>query len=185
MKDLGRLFFTFLKIGTFIFGGGYAMIPAIRREAVEVRGWISEEEISDCIAICQALPGAFAVNAALYMGGRVKGTLGALAALLGIALPAFLSIILVLLFLGQIQDNVYVHGALEGIKAASVALIFMTVLQMGQSLLAGKGNLIIAVLSFLMIVVLHLSAIWAVIMGGVLGYFALRWRRRRRKGDEL
>ncbi|MDD4582756.1 MAG: chromate transporter, partial [Eubacteriales bacterium] len=91
MKQTWRLFYTFLKIGTFTFGGGFAMIPAIRREAVDVQGWMSEIEIADCIAVSQSLPGAFAVNTAIFIGKQVKGLRGALAACLGLILPAFLS----------------------------------------------------------------------------------------------
>ena len=102
MKKLWTLFLTFLKIGTVTFGGGYAMIPAVRYETVKVRGWMNEEEITDCIAICQSLPGALIMNIAIFVGKKIKGTSGALAAALGMVLPAFASIILIIILLGRI-----------------------------------------------------------------------------------
>lgn len=182
MKEIWQLLITFFKIGMFTFGGGYAMIPAIRRETVETRGWIDEDGITDCIAICQSLPGAFAINTSIFIGNRVKGIPGAIVASFGMIFPAFLSILIILIFLGQIEDNVYVTGALEGIKAASVALILVTVLQLGRKILKTKLGFFIAIVSFALIVLLEVNAIWAIVMGGVLGYFEYRYRKS--KGGE-
>lgn len=156
------------------------MIPAIRREAVERRGWMNEEEISDCIAISQALPGAFAVNSAVFIGKKAAGIPGALAAVFGVTFPAALSILVIVLFLGQIEDNVYVQGALEGIMAAAVALILVTVWQMARTLLDRKLAYAIAALSFLLIIVLGLSVIWAVLAGGLIGFLESLYLRRRK-----
>ena len=92
MKELWQLFITFLKIGTATFGGGYAMIPAIRRETVTKRHWVDEEEIADCIAISQSLPGAFAVNVAIFIGKKVKGIVGAAVACFALVFPAYFAI---------------------------------------------------------------------------------------------
>ncbi|PKM85453.1 MAG: chromate transporter [Firmicutes bacterium HGW-Firmicutes-11] len=179
MKPIFQLFLTFLKIGTFTFGGGYAMIPAIRRETVLTRGWVTEDEIADSIAICQTLPGAFAVNIGILIGNKVKGWTGALAACLGVVFPAFVSILLVLLVLGQIDNNVYVLGALEGIKAASVGLILVTMYQMGRGILKKRIGVLIAIVSFLLIVFLNINAVIAIVFGGIIGYFELMWAKRK------
>ncbi|GAB1475972.1 chromate transporter [Bacillota bacterium] len=183
MKELFRLFITFLKIGTFTFGGGYAMIPAIRRETVLKRNWIDEEGISDCMAISQSLPGAFAVNVAIFVGNRVKGIPGAIAACLGIVLPAYLSILLILIFLGTVDDNIYIEGAFEGIKAASVALILLTSVQLARSVLRTPVLWIIAVLSFSAIALLSVNAIYVILACGIMGYGSHRYEKaKRRKG---
>jgi chromate transporter len=169
MRDIFQLFITFLKIGTFTFGGGYAMIPAIRRETVAKRGWIDEEGIADCLAISQSLPGAFAVNVSIFIGKKIKGTLGALTACLGLVLPAYLVILLILIFLGTIDDNVYVIGAFEGIKAASVALILLTTIQLGKSILKSKVSYVVAIFSFAVIVVFSFNAVYTIIAGGFIG----------------
>lgn len=181
MKQILQLFLTFLKIGTFTFGGGYAMIPAIRRETVVTRGWVTEAEIADSIAICQTLPGAFAVNIGILIGNKIKGVAGALVACLGVVLPAFVSILLVLLVLGRVEGNVYVLGALEGIKAASVGLILVTMYQMGRGILKKRISVLIAVASFLLIVFLNINAVVAIVFGGVVGYFELLLARKRKE----
>ncbi len=184
MKELLRLFITFLKIGTFTFGGGYAMIPAIRRETVEKRNWIDEEGIADCLAISQSLPGAFAVNVAIFIGNRVKGIPGVAVAGLGIVLPAYLSILLILILLGTVDDNVYVTGAFEGIKAASVALILLTSVQLGRNILKAAVPWIIAVLSFIAIGVLSVNAVYMILAGGIIGYCNYRYGRKKGRAEQ-
>ena len=76
------LFLTFLKIGAFTFGGGYAMIPLIQREVVEKKRWISEEDILDIVAIAESTPGPIAINSATFVGYRAGGFFGGRAALL-------------------------------------------------------------------------------------------------------
>ena len=87
-----KLFLTFLKIGAFTFGGGYAMIPLISREAVENHKWIEDKDILDIVAIAESTPGPIAVNAATFVGYRVGGVLGAFCATLGVVLPSFVII---------------------------------------------------------------------------------------------
>ena len=179
MKELWQLFITFLKIGSLTFGGGYAMIPAIRRETVTKRGWTDEEGITDCIAVSQSLPGAFAVNVAIFIGKQVKGIPGAAVACFSLVFPAYLTILIVLMFLGTIEDNVYITCAFEGIKAASVALILVTSVQLGRGILKSKTAWAIAVLSFIAIVLLSANAIYAIMLGGLIGYIQYRYGKSK------
>ena len=87
VKTLAAVFTTFLKIGAFTFGGGYAMIPLIQKEAVERRQWITDSDVLDVIAIAESTPGPIAINAATFVGYRVGGLPGALCATLGVVLP--------------------------------------------------------------------------------------------------
>lgn len=179
MKLILELFFTFLKVGTFTFGGGLAMLPVIRKAVVEEKGWMTEEEVTDCFAIGQSLPGVLAINTAIYVGNKKKALLGSIAATIGVALPAFVSILAILLFLGKIEDNPYVRGAFEGVKAASVALILYTAYKMGKNILKGKLEYFIAAVSFIVIVLAGVSAILAIIFGGLAGLAAYLYRKRR------
>jgi len=181
MKLIWELFFSFLKIGTFTFGGGFAMLPLIRKTVVEEKGWMTEDEMADCLAVGQSLPGMFAVNAAIYIGSSKKGVAGCIAAAAGVILPAFVSILIILLFLGRIDHNPYVNGAFEGIKAASAALIAVTAYQMGKKILKKKLQYFIAAASFIMIVFAGISAVWAVVFGGLAG-LAFHLCRRRKGG---
>lgn len=153
------------------------MIPAIRRETVTKRGWTDEEGIADCIAISQSLPGAFAVNVSIFIGKEIKGTIGAVVSCFGLVFPAFLTILIILMFLGTVEDNVYVIGAFEGIKAASVALISVTMVQLGRNILKTKVAWIIAAISLAAIVLFSVNAIYAILAGGAIGYFQYRYRK--------
>lgn len=157
------------------------MIPAIRRETVHKRKWIDEEGITDCMAVSQSLPGAFAVNISIFIGKRVKGIAGAVAASLGLVLPAYLSILLILIVLGTIEgDNPYIYGAFEGIKAASVALILATTIQIAMGVMKSLYAKIAALLSFVAIVFFSLNAVYAILTGGFAGYLIYKIQERRR-----
>lgn len=152
------------------------MLPLIQNEVVNQKKWMTEEEMIDCLALSQSLPGMIAVNTAIYIGHKKKGLAGSIAASLGAILPAFVSILIVLLFLSNI-DNQYVNGAFEGIKAASVALIAVAAYKLGKQVVKGKLGIIIAVISFLLIIFAEINAIWAIVFGGVAG-LAFYWYRR-------
>ena len=118
-----NLFFCFFKIGMFTIGGGMAMIPILEEKICDKYGWMSSEEVLDCIAVSQSLPGVIAVNMATYVGYKKKGVIGAVITTFGVVLPSFVIIILVVSFLRSVDDNKYVQGVLEGIKAAATGLI--------------------------------------------------------------
>lgn len=179
MKLLWELFFTFLKIGSFTFGGGLAMLPLIRKAVVEEKGWMTEEEVTDCFAVAQSLPGVLAINSAIYVGNKKKALAGSISAVIGVTLPAFVSVIVILLFLGSVPDNPYIFGAFEGIKAASVALILIAAYKMGKNILLGKLEYFIAVVSFVIIVFAGISAVWAIIFGGIAGFAAHVLKNRK------
>lgn len=126
----GRLFWEFFKIGSFTIGGGAAMIPQMQQIAVVDKKWMDEEEMLDCIAISQSLPGVIAVNMATCIGYKQKNTLGAVIATAGVVLPAFLAIVIMLIFLDQIGDNEFVRGAFMGIKAAVCGLILVSAIKL-------------------------------------------------------
>ena len=91
-----QLFWTFFKLGLFTIGGGMAMIPLIQDIVVDKKKWMTEEEAVDCIAVSQGLPGVIAINMATYIGQTKKGILGAIVATIGVILPSFIIIILVM-----------------------------------------------------------------------------------------
>ena len=117
------LFLTFLKIGLFTFGGGYAMIPLIQRETVNNKKWISDKDILDIVAIAESTPGPIAINAATFIGYRVGGFLGAMAATVGVVLPSFTIIAAISYVLAAFQNVVWIQYAFNGIRAGVLALI--------------------------------------------------------------
>ena len=122
-KDLWKVFATFFKIGAFTFGGGYAMIPIIQKEAVEKHGWVTDDDILEIIAIAESTPGPIAINSATFVGYRTCGVLGSAAATLGVVLPSFLIIYAISFVLRQFQELKAVQYAFQGIRAGVLALL--------------------------------------------------------------
>lgn len=118
-----ELFGIFFKIGAFTFGGGYAMLPFIKREVVEEKKWLTDSEVLDIIAIAESTPGPLAINSATFVGSRVGGLKGALAATLGVVLPSFLVILVLSQILLQIEQFQTVKNAFQGIRAGVLVLI--------------------------------------------------------------
>lgn len=124
------LFLTFLRIGAFTFGGGYAMIPLIQKEIVEKKKWLSDNEIMDVIAIAESTPGPIAVNAATFVGYKVAGVSGAFMATLGVVLPSFLIIMLISVIYNAFKELEYVKYAFWGIRVGVLALIIKALVNM-------------------------------------------------------
>ena len=122
-KDVWKLFVTFLKIGAFTFGGGYAMIPLIQKEAVEKNSWVTDDDILEIIAIAESTPGPIAINSATFVGYRTAGVMGSVAATLGVVLPSFVIIYAISFVLRQFQDLKAVQYAFQGIRAGVLALL--------------------------------------------------------------
>lgn len=179
-KKLWRMFLIFLKIGTFTFGGGLAMLPVIHKEFVDKHHWISEEEMLDVFAVSQSMPGVIALNAAIFIGYRLQGIPGAIVAALGKILPAFGSILLILLVLGFLQGNPYVDRVMAGIRAASAALILRSTISMVKKALKNWMDIALAAVSFLLIVFASLNAVYAILLGAAVGLTAYGIRRARK-----
>jgi chromate transporter len=177
-KVLIELFWVFFKVGSFTFGGGYAMMPLIQKEVAEERRWVSETEVVDIFAIAQSVPGVIAINSSIFIGNKVAGVAGAIMAALGMILPAFVSIILILLVLTGIQGNRYVEKVFAGIRAASAALILLAAVKIGKSVLKKRRHYLIALLCLLGIVLLNINAVWAVVFGGAVGWIGYRLGKR-------
>ena len=162
-----NMFECFFKLGLFTIGGGMAMVPIMKEKVCDERKWMTEEEVLDCLAVCQSLPGVIAINMATYIGYYKKGIKGALVATFGVLLPSFVIIILVVTVLGSIKDNNYVQGALMGFKAAATGLIAYAALNMAKKTLQGAFSLVVCLLALVLIAILGIDAVW-VILGGIL-----------------
>ena len=163
------LFWEFFKIGLFTIGGGMAMLPLIHKLVVDDKKWLDEEETIDCLAISQAMPGVIATNSATYIGKRLAGFSGALAATLGVVGPSFIIIIAIVGILDSISDSAKVAGALMGIKAAVCGLVLVTAVRMGKKTLKNKLHWALAIMAFIMIAVFDVTALWAIIIGAAAG----------------
>ena len=144
-----ELFLTFLKIGAFTFGGGYAMLPLMQNE-VAAHNWMSDAELVDFLAVSESTPGPLAINAATYIGVEVAGFWGAVCATLGVVLPSFVIILIVARFLMKFSSNRYVVSVMKHLKPAVVGLIASAVLTLGQPVFFpnGFGDIRITALCF-------------------------------------
>ncbi len=164
---LRDLFVSFLKIGLFTLGGGYAMVPLIEAEVVRRRGWVEAKDFLDLLTLAQSIPGPIALNSAAFVGYRSRGYRGALAALMGIVLPSFTIIMLVALFFSSIRSNEMVEAAFKAMRPVVVALIIAPMIGFlrGMSL----GGMVVVVLSILAIALLGLSPALLIIVAIVVG----------------
>lgn len=128
------LFLTFLKIGAFTFGGGYAMISLLENELISKKGWLSREEFLDMVAISESTPGPVAINSATYIGYRVAGVPGAAASTLAVCIPSFVIIYAISLFFDRFLSLIWVERAFRGIQVCVVYLIFSAGLRMLKAL---------------------------------------------------
>lgn len=118
-----NLFWSFLKIGLFTFGGGYAMIPLIQSEVIDRRGWVAKDKFLELLALAQSAPGPISLNTAVFVGYNVNRYKGAVAAIAGIVLPSFIVILLIAIFFADIRENRVVEAVFKGMRPAVVALI--------------------------------------------------------------
>lgn len=174
-----QLFLTFLKIGAFTFGGGYAMIPLIQREVVDNRHWVSEKDILDVVAIAESTPGPIAINAATFIGFKVAGNLGALCATLGVVLPSFCIIVAVSYVLEAFQHLRAVRYAFWGIRAGVLALILKALWSLYKQCDKDCFSYAIMALAFAAVAFLHLSAIAVILACAALGILAFQMRRAK------
>lgn len=163
------LFLTFLKIGAFTFGGGYAMIPLIQRETVEKNKWITEEDILEIIAIAESTPGPIAINAATFVGYRIAGFFGAAAATFGVVLPSFLIISLISLVLREFSELKPVKYAFYGIRAGVLALIAKALIMMFKKTKKDLPAYIIMAASFVCAAFLNIPVLYVIIGCAIFG----------------
>ena len=173
-----ELFLTFMKIGAFTFGGGYAMIPLIQKEVCENKKWLNEKDISDIVAISESTPGPIAINAATFVGFQTSGFSGACMATLGVVLPSFLIISLISLVLTQFQNIKAVQYAFMGIRTAVLALILKAMWMMFKSAKKNAVSYCIMGVSLILTAFLRIDAV-IVIIG--CGAFGLLWSMLHRK----
>lgn len=139
MSILLELFLAFFEIGAMTFGGGYAMIPLVR-ETVLTRGWLTEEEMLNMIAVAESTPGPIAVNMATFVGSNEAGILGSVVATLGVVLPSFIIILVISALLKNFMKYKGVNAFLEGVRPCVVALILGTAITLFLSVLLGVGS---------------------------------------------
>ncbi|MFK8251504.1 chromate transporter [Ancylobacter terrae] len=161
---LGDIFLTFLVIGATSFGGG--VVAYLRNALVLQKGWLDEERFLSALEIAQALPGLNATNMSVIVGDRLRGTIGAVIAFLGMTLPGAALVMVLGVLYASNAHNPYVNAALIGVGAASVGMLSAVTLQIGRKQLGNVVDVGIIVATVVLVSVLHVSLVWVLLVVG-------------------
>lgn len=182
MKILVELFVTFMKIGGFTFGGGYAMLPMIQKEVVNSKKWATQTEVLDYFAISQVTPGVIAVNTATFIGYRMAGILGGIAATLGVIFPSMLIIAIIAAFLNNFASMPVVIHAFNGIRACVCVLILTAVYNMAKKSVVDIPTALIFLGVALVTIANVVSPFVLVIISGFFGVIIQLIKARKKVG---
>lgn len=165
-----ELFITFLKIGLFSFGGGYAMLPLIRQEVTMTHAWMTETQFIDMLAISEMTPGPIAVNTATFVGNSVIGPIGGAVATIGVALPSFVIVSLLFYFLARFKENKVVNLFFRGLRVVVVGLIAAGFISIIPDSLVDVKAILIAAITFTLIQWKKVHPVLCIFIAAVLGF---------------
>lgn len=173
------LFLTFLKIGIFAFGGGYAMIALLKNEFVDKKKWLTEDMFLDMIAVAESTPGPMAINSATYIGFHIAGFQGALVSTIAVCIPSFTIIYLISTCFAHFMELPYISHALDGIQVCVVYLILSAGIQMVRGITRTLFHLTITVIVFGTMIVcsvlsIHFSTVFCILICGFAGVATAR-----------
>ncbi len=169
-ESLWHILLTFLKVGAFTFGGGYAILPVIQQEVVNNKKWVSPEEFSDILIITQGMPGQLALNSAIQIGIRLRGIPGGLMGALGVTAPSVIILLAIAAyFYPLLRDNDYVQAIFYGLRPAVVALIAAAAVKMGRGILQGLNGVILCAVLLLIAIITQIHPIIILLVGGLAG----------------
>lgn len=175
------LFRAFFRVGILTFGGGYAMLPILRREVVETHPWCTDEELADYYAVGQCTPGIIAVNTATFVGYKLAGASGGIFATFSLTLPSFIIILVIAAVLQSFADYAVVKNAFAGIRVAVTALIVNAVIKLLRSSVVDKLTLFIFVAVTLLATVFSVSPIVFVLASALCGVAVKVWGEAAKK----
>jgi chromate transporter len=171
LKEYLELFFIFLKMGCFTFGGGYAMIPIVERELIIKKNWTTIDEVMEYYTIAQITPGIIAVNLATFIGYKKKGYAGGALSTIGFVLPGVTLIILAALLLKNFEELSVVQNAFTGIRIAVGALIIDTVIKMIKGNFKDWKAVSFFITAFILSFIFKVSPMLIVLGAGLIGLF--------------
>lgn len=149
-KTLYQIFKTFFKVGTLLLGGGYVILPLLQSELVDKKNWIDDDELCEYYALGQSVPGIIAANTAIFVGYKLHKTAGAIAATLGIVMPAFIAIILIARILEEVVRMKFIQSIFWGVGIGVVLLIYLAVKEMWRKSVVDKFSCWIFFITFIL-----------------------------------
>lgn len=189
--SLLSLFLTFLKIGLFTFGGGYAMIALIEKEFVEKKKWIEHNDFMDMVVLAESTPGPIAINSATYLGHKLRGVWGSIIATIAVCIPSFIIIYLISLFFNAFMELTLVAYAFKGIQVCVVYLILSVGIKMFIKMEKNVISILLVIASLVTFTLLSLfavdfSTILFILAGAVAGiiFYSISHAISKRKSKE-
>ena len=176
-----KLFTSTFTLSAFTFGGGYVIVPLMRKKFAEELGWIDQTEMMDMVAIAQSCPGPLAVNTSIMIGYRLAGLTGAFVAIVGTVLPPLIIISIISFFYQAFRSNAVVAAVLRGMQAGVAAVIIDVIWKMGSDIVKEKSTLSIAImiLAFAASYWLGVNVALVIIVCGVIGGLRVVWQERQ------
>lgn len=186
IKTYKTLFLSTFYLSSFTFGGGFVIIPLMKKRFVDNLNWIEEEEMLNLTAIAQSSPGPVAVNASIIIGYKIAGLLGAFVSILGTVLPPLIIISIISLFYTIFKDNIVVNAVLDGMQAGVAAVIADVTIDMACGVVKEKKiiNNIVMIAAFIATYFLNINVIYIILVCGVIGAMSSYISKKKLKGDD-
>lgn len=173
MRKLLEIIFVFIKIQLLSFGGGHASIPVVQTEIVDIKHWMTMEEFSNLLAMDELTPGPLAINCATFVGNRLAGIAGALAATVGCIIPSCVIALIFSKVYKKFYENRTFMALLRNLSLMVVALLAVTTIAMCMGTFFDKGifryqNVLISMLSFFIFMRYDMNPLYTILLGGIL-----------------
>jgi len=181
-----KLFASTFYLSAFTFGGGFVIVPLMRKKFVEELHWIEEKEMLDMTAIAQSSPGAIAVNASIIIGYRVGGILGAFVSVLGTILPPFIILSVISHFYTQFRDSAIVAALMHGMRAGIVAVIADVVVSLAEGIVKERkvSSVLIMAGAFIATYFFHINIVFIILAAALIGLILSITAKQERKDGE-
>lgn len=163
------LFLAFFKIGLFSFGGGYAMLPFMQEQTIDVHGWLTTSEFLDILGIAQITPGPISINTATFVGYDIAGVLGALTATFAVVLPSFIIVLTISFFFEKFQDSKIIQNVFQGLRPIVLGLVASAAVDIGRDVFIDFKAVFISILIFVLITFRKMNTITLIILAGLMG----------------
>ena len=164
-----ELFMAFFKIGLFSFGGGYAMLPFIQEQTIEVHGWLTTHEFLDMLGIAQITPGPISINTATFVGYRLGGIMGAITSTVAVVLPSFIIVLIISFFFQKFSKSHTIQNVFKGLRPIVLGLVASAAVDIGRGVFIDFKAIVIAILIFVLLIFKKMDTIGLIVLAAILG----------------
>lgn len=182
-KSLYSIFKTFFKVGTLLLGGGYVILPLLQNELVDKRNWLEDDELCEYFALGQSIPGIIAANVSIFVGYKLRKTAGAIAAISGIVLPAFIAIIILARIMQTLVSLKFIQNIFWGVRIGVLILIFLAVKEVWKKSVYDKLTCWIFFITFILSACFHVSPAILIVLAVFIGLW-LQFSRKIEFGEK-